>query len=561
MASLVAEDAFKAAEAYFDRTGIREFLTEILVELGREQPANPLATIRVHLDRAENAQVRIVSDTDSGNPGIPKGSKGEDTKDTESAANAGLGDVDAYDAQQPAKPSLWQMPLVEKSGTPETEEHDADASLLQVEALRLLADEGLAFSKQGSGQDLSKRRVWGGGFNRDVLESWVPQPSPCCAAASVAGAYNSLWHLDRDSAGACTIREVANIMAENKQHVLCKQQQRIEGLLGVAEGSLEAYYVALDEHLAAKGLSWTGKGTSAVTKAAAHLATRELLSIRADARPRTESREFTPTEQQLLEQPDQREAAGAPEDAGPDLADTEVASKGALVTDVFAALREVLGGSQEPDEEETKDDEKIEKVCELVQDDPAIKWKKEMSELFGARKAVFRLRAERPNTSEVGSGNLKQAAELLGTRDNARDNESLKVTCLLGRRHSFKNTAAFVSKGDGDPEVRKQWSLLKQAFADPGSVLLFHLTNHYALIFAWREWMEPNAIEEIPLRLRRQILTSRRGQRPSAWIDFEEVRKILLSWSGYHVLQLQREIRAGPQTAQDVCEEVAGAES
>ena len=76
------------------------------------------------------------------------------------------------------------------------------------------------------------------------------------------------------------------------------------------------------------------------------------------------------------------------------VASCQVASKGALVTDVFAALREVLGGSQEPDEEETKDDEKIEKavpvlpgsfyggprktpaqVCELVQDDPAIKWK------------------------------------------------------------------------------------------------------------------------------------------------------------------------------------------
>ena len=149
----------------------------------------------------------------------------------------------------------------------------------------------------------------------------------------------------------------------------------------------------------------------------------------------------------------------------------QVASKCALVTDVFAALWEVLGGSQEPDEEETKEDEKAvpvspspgsflsgplktsAQVCELVQDDTAIKWKKlatktlrevrfpsfrsfarctprkEMSELFGARKAVSgrtqgtwrliacpvlivpqsacfdssRLRAERPNTSEVGS--------------------------------------------------------------------------------------------------------------------------------------------------------------
>ena len=115
-----------------------------------------------------------------------------------------------------------------------------------------------------------------------------------------------------------TIREVANIMAENKQHVLAKQQQRIapspqieprlrslghgsgpwaplgplglqERLLGVAEGSLEAYYVALDEHLAAKGLSWTGKGTSAVTKAAAHLATRRPAAARHPNSPNTVS--------------------------------------------------------------------------------------------------------------------------------------------------------------------------------------------------------------------------------------------------------------------------------
>ena len=95
-------------------------------------------------------------------------------------------------------------------------------------------------------------------------------------------------------------------------------------------------------------------------------------------------------------------------------------------------------------------------------------------------------------------------------------------------------------------------------------VLLFHLTNHYALVFAWREWQDEDqapALKRIeskfwgckllqvavslPLQgkvhLRRQILTARRGQRPSAWIDFHDVRRTLqgsqtieTEWSQVH---------------------------
>jgi hypothetical protein len=106
------------------------------------------------------------------------------------------------------------------------------------------------------------------------------------------------------------------------------------------------------------------------------------------------------------------------------------------------------------------------------------------------------------------------------------------------------------------------------------AVLLYHLKNHYALIFAIREWDEEvqdapppaslaappdqqtcvnahDTVAEIgteapvsgggqPSRLvrRRQVLTARRAQRPSAWIDFEEVRSTLLGWTGYKLLMI-----------------------
>lgn len=130
-------------------------------------------------------------------------------------------------------------------------------------------------------------------------------------------------------------------------------------------------------------------------------------------------------------------------------------------------------------------------------------------------------------------------------------------------------------------------SFLRSAFAQSRTVLLFHLKNHYALIFALREWTctdsgsdpvpEPvaaieadsaaavsgsegatgdivvestpvgdNAILEEKLkvavkpvrRVRRQILTARKGQRPTAWIDFEEARDTMLQWEGYKIIAI-----------------------
>lgn len=64
-------------------------------------------------------------------------------------------------------------------------------------------------------------------------------------------------------------------------------------------------------------------------------------------------------------------------------------------------------------------------------------------------------------------------------------------------------------------------------------VLLFHLKNHYALIFAVREWVDDRTGQCV-----RQVLTARKGQRPTAWLDFSEVREVMLGWDGYKIIAI-----------------------
>merc|ERR1712014_350245 len=97
---------------------------------------------------------------------------------------------------------------------------------------------------------------------------------------------------------------------------------------------------------------------------------------------------------------------------------------------------------------------------------------------------------------------------------------------------------------DDSASVARQWEMFKVAFATKQSALVFHLRNHYALIFAWREWYDC-VVDNLPRqeaaqfpKVRRQILTARKGQQPSAWLDFDEVREIIISKEAYKVMHV-----------------------
>ncbi|CAK9014984.1 Hypothetical protein SCF082_LOCUS12561 [Durusdinium trenchii] len=483
-------DVVKAAEVYFKKFDIRSLLTEILIKLGREQPQDPVNAIRAQLDAKLAKQDRTGP---------------HDIEHLPSCSSPVVPDAD--------------------------EEHDADDTLLQVDLLQLLIYENFP-AKGNAGENLSRRMAWAGGFNRSVMENWVPQPSPCCACASVAGAFNALWQLERASPNSCAIREVADLMAANCEQLQLQKQQRLERLLSLPEGAFEEFYDSLDEELQRKGLSWTGRGAKGVTKATAISTARQVAN--------------------QFGCKDQSHEALSPETLPP-------AARQALPSgrsDIFEALREVLGEDNAQAPGEAEENEEQEEIHLLPHE--GLNWKKELSELLSKRQGVLRLRAERPNTADVGSFGVRQAAEQLAI---ARKTEPIKVTTLLARKGSVKSIGAPLTKSDTEAEVHKQWCLLKTAFSTPSCVLLFHLTNHYALVFAWREWQDAQDTEHAPC-LRRQILTARRGQRPGAWMDFEEVRRILLGWTGYHLLSLRRVRSSEParEVAGSLCQDPPSAQ-
>lgn len=87
---------------------------------------------------------------------------------------------------------------------------------------------------------------------------------------------------------------------------------------------------------------------------------------------------------------------------------------------------------------------------------------------------------------------------------------------------------------DTNEEVQIQWEGLMTFFNTQNCTLLFHLKNHYAIVFAIRSWVTPEG------KVVRECLTARKGQRPSVWLDFLEMRETMLSWSGYKMMVVAR---------------------
>ena len=127
-------------------------------------------------------------------------------------------------------------------------------------------------------------------------------------------------------------------------------------------------------------------------------------------------------------------------------------------------------------------------------------------------------------------------------------------------------------KTDDEEAIEAAWAGLSEAFSEPNRSLILHQRGHYSLIFAMREWVEDcdvkptqhnpsDAVEdrgeqvhvrgmhdkdglgdkhEVAQRRRhvRELLTCRKGQRPTLWVDWAEVHASITGWSGYAIIEI-----------------------
>jgi hypothetical protein len=140
----------------------------------------------------------------------------------------------------------------------------------------------------------------------------------------------------------------------------------------------------------------------------------------------------------------------------------------------------------------------------------------------------------KPSTAPIGTMRVIAALRCLAKRHCV----SFRAWKLVARTQA----EMLVSATDSAADIERQWVRLTNHLQAPDTAMIYHLENHYSVIYAAREWQTVCNVRDGVQGENsvRQILVGKPGQAPSKWIDWEDVRACLLGWKGYGIVGVQR---------------------
>jgi hypothetical protein len=453
-----------------------------------------------------------------------------------------------------AVPGATQEPFAVDPATGEKYEKDTAEEEEVLDLTTLVLPHGVLPAEQG---------CFAVSYNTALLHGWVKQPSPCCAAASVAGAWNALAGRSRSDVAAFAHTTVIEALAATLQEQIASKKARFERMLGAA---LEPLFVELSNILRDAGRSLGGSKEAGAPRAYVLRHIRAIVQQNYDASSADASTAATVSDSDVYARLGELYAAEPPErDEDPATLltndnedDVPVRSNENNADDSSAAAAAAVPEG----EDECATDEELADFSNIASSNSsrgrrrssgtgksaaaAVKpwlWKRDLWDLLKQMGGLEKLSAARASTAAFGNVGVMRAVDWLSERAAASHSttdassaaaERVVARLFMGRKRGRGGLDVPLSPSDSDALIEQQWHSLRSAFLTDKQVLLFHLKNHYALVFALREWKQPGG------GWIRQLLTSRRGQRPSAWIDFVEARHTMLGWDGYKMLALMR---------------------
>ena len=500
-------------------------------------------------------------------------------------------------SEQPTRPSESESPSSEPAGGMEDLEPDRDRA--DVPRPQPTTELLLPAGWPATFHDRFSLLV-----SRHAFDGWAAQPSPCCGAASVAGACNAALGLAHDAPLALTHLHVAALYHRSLIEKAAKCEGAAARLLRVP--SLAPALDALRAALQRDGLSLGGRKEQACKGKAALLRLRAVCEEHVTQAPAAAEATEAATEAEATE----AEAATTPAEAErqmwTELWDVLLPVRGPALGEVGAASSQAQaqGGAAEGEggpegEGEEKEDEPV------AGDDFGGKVRTEIKALLSRLGGAEQLAPTQPRlcTFFVGNWGMHSALEpspptcppsprphprlepspgmhlavrelassvtfdadadadadadprLVSLRGGGAARAALcaRLRCRTLVGIKVKGQVAppiLLRKADSAERVEEAWGAFKAAFSAPRTCLLLHQKNHYSLVFALREWTEPPPAEDAATvaanddgapregRRVRELLTCRKGQRPTVWIDWTEVHRCISGWSGYAVMQI-----------------------